>query len=206
MKNTRYHSKVHCWTAALIGKGLFGPSFRVAIAVGIGVLALLPRGAAQSVSGNASSPRKVDYNWDIRPILSDNCFRCHGPDAKARRAGLRLDIPDGAYTVIERGKSADSELFMRISSSDPGYRMPPPEAHKQLTDRQIAILKQWIDEGAEYKRHWAFIPPQKSVPPNTRLTGGINDIDRFVFARLEQEGLTASPEADKETLINRVSM
>src|SRR5262245_42548314 len=157
MKNTPHCSKVHRWTAALIGKGFWRPSFRVAIAVGIGVLALLPRGAAQSVGGNASSPRKVDYNWDIRPILSDNCFRCHGPDAKARRAGLRLDIPEGAYTVIERGKSGDSELFMRVSSNDASYRMPPPEAHKQLTDRQIASLKLWMDKGAEYKTNLAFI-------------------------------------------------
>src|SRR5262249_45931877 len=108
--------------------------------------------------------------------------------------------------VIERGKSADSELFMRVSSTDSSYRMPPPEAHKLLTDVQIATLKLWIDQGAEYKPHWAFIRPRKGDSPTTKLPGVINDIDRFVFARLEQEGLSASPQADKETLINRVSM
>jgi mono/diheme cytochrome c family protein len=153
------------------------------------------------------TPDKVDYNWDVKPILSDNCFRCHGPDAKARQAGLRLDMPEVAYGVIARGKPEESLLVDRISSKDPGYRMPPPETHKQLSDSQIAILKKWIAQGAEYKPHWAYIPPVKPAPPQTRFQPRVvNDIDRFVFARLEREGLAPSPEADKETLLNRVSL
>src|SRR6516165_6239116 len=115
------------------------------------------------------TPDKVDYNWDVKPILSDNCFRCHGPDAKARQAGLRLDMPEVAYGVIARGKPEESLLVDRISSKDPGYRMPPPETHKQLSDSQIAILKKWIAQGAEYKPHWAFIPPSRTAPPQTKF-------------------------------------
>ncbi|HYR86453.1 MAG TPA: DUF1553 domain-containing protein [Terriglobia bacterium] len=168
---------------------------------------LLINGYAQQSPAGALLPVKIDYNWDVRPILSDNCFRCHGPDAKARQAGLRLDIPEGAYQVIDRGKPDESILVYRITASDPAERMPPPETHKELSDIQIATLKKWIAQGAEYKPHWAYIPPAKSVPPATKLQGSVvNDIDRFVFSRLEREGLVPSPEADKETLINRVSL
>jgi hypothetical protein len=168
---------------------------------------LLINGYAQQPAVRATLPDKIDYNWDIRPILSDNCFRCHGPDAKARRAGLRLDIPEGAYQVIQRGKPDDSILVYRITAKDPGERMPPPETHKELSDIQIATLKKWIEQGAQYKPHWAYIPPAKLTSPATSLEGRVtNDIDRFVFARLEREGLGPSPEADRETLINRVSL
>ena len=148
----------------------------------------------------------VDYNFQVRPILSDNCFRCHGPDAKSRQAGLRLDQKESAYAqAIAPGKPGQSELIARVSSTDPSYRMPPPSVHKQLSAAEIAILRQWIEQGAEYKPHWAFIAPKKTAPPQV---GGkaVNAIDQFILARLQQEGLKPSPEADKETLINRVTL
>ena len=105
----------------------------------------------------------IDYNWEVRPILSDNCYRCHGPDAKARQAGLRLDQKDSAYAqAIDPGKPNESELMKRIASKDTAYRMPPPAASaKSLTDAEVATLREWIQEGAEFKPHWAFVAPVK---------------------------------------------
>ncbi len=142
----------------------------------------------------------VDFNWDVRPILSENCFRCHGPDANSRRAGLRLDQKEAAYAqAITPGKPEQSELVSRITSKDPSYRMPPPAASaKPLTPAEIATLTEWIRQGAEYKPHWAFIAPVKVDAPQA--------IDRLVRARLDKEGLKPSPEADKATLINRVTL
>ena len=119
----------------------------------------------------AQTAPAVDFQREIRPILSDNCFQCHGPDGDARQAGLRLDRqqtalearPNGA--AIVPGKSAASLLYQRVSSPDIDFRMPPPEAHKQLTVAQIALLKRWIDEGAPWKEQWAFQPPVKPKPP-----------------------------------------
>src|SRR5881394_900882 len=108
----------------------------------------------------------VDFSLDIQPILSDNCFQCHGPDEKARKGKLRLDTREGAFrvkdgkTVIVPGKSAESELFRRITTQDPDDLMPPPESNQKLTARQIALIHQWIDAGAQWGRHWAFNPIQ----------------------------------------------
>ncbi len=148
----------------------------------------------------AAVPDRVDFNWQVRPILSDNCFRCHVPDANSRRAGLRLDQKDAAYAqAITPGNPEKSELVSRITSKDPSYRMPPPAASaKPLTAAEIATLTEWVRQGAEYKPHWAFIPPVKATGPRT--------IDRFVRTRLENEGLKPSPEADRATLINRVTL
>jgi mono/diheme cytochrome c family protein len=165
------------------------------------------------LAGNAQEPTQtktyqVDYNWDVRPILSDNCYRCHGPDAKARQAGLRLDQKESAYAqAIEPGKPDETELMKRITSKDPAYSMPPPASSaKSLTNAEVATLRKWIQEGAEYKPHWAFVSPIKVVPPEVREKGRIgNDIDRFVLARLEKEGLSPSAEADKATLMDRLS-
>jgi mono/diheme cytochrome c family protein len=164
----------------------------------------------------AGVPDEIDFNWHVRPILSDNCFRCHGPDAKARKVGLRLDLPETAYGelpenkgkhAIVPGKPSSSELIRRITSKDPKERMPPAETHKTLTDAQIALLTAWIERGAPYKPHWAFIAPTNSkvpaAPTGTRI---VNEIDNFVLARQRMEGLSSSPEADRETLINRVSL
>jgi hypothetical protein len=150
----------------------------------------------------------VDFNRDIRPLLSDNCFNCHGPDAATRKAELRLDDRTGALTPAKSGKPAivpgkpdESELVHRIFTGDTDDLMPPEDSHKKLTGAQKELLKQWIAEGAEYKGHWAFIPPVRAEVP-----GEGHPVDVFVRARLAKEGLTQQPEAPKETLIRRVSL
>jgi cytochrome c553 len=157
---------------------------------------------------------KLDFNRDIRPILSDNCFACHGFDAKKRKADLRLDTPEGAYAAIDGvfpikpGDPAASSILHRALSTDEDDVMPPPETNKKLTTAQIDLLKQWIAEGAEYQKHWSFEPPLKSplpVVPNAKAPIR-NGIDAFIQARLATEGLDPAPEASKETLIRRVSL
>ncbi len=160
----------------------------------------------------ARDPRPaVDFGRDILPILSDNCFRCHGPDAKARKAGLRLDTPEGALRkadpVIVPGQSAASELVHRVASTDTEVVMPPPKSNRKLSPRQIALLRQWIDEGAPWGRHWALEKPVRPAPPRVREENWPrNAIDAFVLARLEAEGLRPSPEAPRETLIRRLTL
>jgi len=157
--------------------------------------------------------RKIDYNRDIRPLLSDLCYKCHGPDEKERKAGLRLDTQEGVaakvdsgLTVIVPGKSAESELFVRITSSDPNEKMPPPSMGKSLSPQQIDLIKRWIDEGATMRGHWSFVAPVRTQPPVVKNEPAVrNSIDRFVLARLEQEGLNPAPEADRTTLIRRVT-
>jgi mono/diheme cytochrome c family protein len=160
-----------------------------------------------------SKPKAVDFNRDIRPIFSDNCFACHGPDEKQRMVNLRLDTKEGAfadrggYQVIVPEKSAESRLYQRISSKDAGTRMPPANFERTLTEKQIELIRQWIDEGASWKTHWAFSPPQR--PDLPKVKDGAwprNEIDYFILARLEREGLKASPEADKATLLRRVTL
>jgi hypothetical protein len=162
-----------------------------------------------AVGTSAAEP--VHFSRDVLPILSDNCFQCHGPDAKARKAKLRLDTQDGALRkdrpVIVAGKSADSELIHRVSSTDADEVMPPPKSNRKLTATQIETLKRWIDEGAKWGRHWAFDPPRRPTLPAVRDNRWPrNGIDRFILARLEAEGLTPSAEAPKETLLRRVTL
>jgi mono/diheme cytochrome c family protein len=185
-----------------------GPAITVALfvlAAGTGAVAFNVYGQQPPAPANSAAPL-IDYNWDIRPILSDNCFRCHGPDAKSRQAGLRLDQKESAYAqAIVPGKPEESELISRIIAKDPAYRMPL--GGKQLSGAEIETLREWIRQGAEYKPHWSFITPGKPALPQTRLANqNTSAIDRFILARLEREGLTASREADKETLINRVTL
>ncbi len=149
----------------------------------------------------------VDFNRDVRPILAAKCFACHGPDAKERKAKLRLDDRDVAIRrgAITPGKSSESELIARIFSTSADEVMPPPEAREGLSDKEKATLRRWIEGGAEYAQHWAFVPPVKSPLPevaNKSWTRG--GIDRFVLERLEAEGLAPSPEADRYTLVRRV--
>src|SRR5687768_10333556 len=138
---------------------------------------------------------QVDYARDILPILSDTCYHCHGPDEQARKARLRLDTKEGAFrtrndrTVIVSGKTADSELIKRITSDDETEVMPPPESNRKLTAKQIELLKRWVEQGAKWGGHWAFIPPQRAL-----VQGNGNAIDHFVHERLKKEGLTPSPE------------
>jgi hypothetical protein len=157
---------------------------------------------------------KVDFTRDVLPILSDSCFPCHGPDAKTRKAGLRLDTRDGAFkkkkdrAMLVPGKSADSEVYRRVSSRDADEVMPPPDANRKLTPKQIDILRRWIDEGAAWGTHWAFAPLPRDVPipavgdaPWPR-----GDLDRFVLARLEKQRLKPSPEATREAWLRRVTL
>jgi mono/diheme cytochrome c family protein len=155
----------------------------------------------------------VDFQREIRPILSDNCFQCHGPDSAARQAGLRLDRretaletrPNGAAVVP--GKSADSLLYQRISDPDANFRMPPPDSHKRLTAAQIALFKRWIDSGAPWKEHWAFQAPVKPKPPAVKDAAWVrNPIDRFILARLEENGIAPAPAENRRALIRRVAL
>ncbi len=165
--------------------------------------------AADATSGGP----KINFQRQVRPILSDNCFLCHGPDKGTRMAGVRLDIREGAFatrkngTVIVPGKPDESLLIKRVFSEDAGYRMPPVFAHKTLTTEQKNILRLWVEQGAQWKDHWAFIAPVR--PPVPEVTNGAwvrNPVDNFIFAKLEANHLEPAPEADRRTLIRRVTL
>ena len=153
-----------------------------------------------------------DFNSEVRPILASNCFQCHGPDVKARKAKLRLDQREGAtrdlggYQAVSPGQPTESELMKRILSDDPEEIMPPPKTKKNLTIEQKEILRKWITSGADYQDHWAFVRPKKPKVPEIANEHGVkNNIDRFVLARLKLEELEPAAEASPETLIRRVS-
>ncbi len=181
-----------------------------------------------SLSAASSAAERVDFNRDIRPILSENCFQCHGQDPARREAKLRLDERESAtrdrdgFAAIVPGKPAESDVIRRILSKDADEVMPPPDTHKRITPEQAALLQRWITEGADYAKHWAFIPPKRPPLPEvgsrTRqsLVGrpskepnsdefGYSAIDRFVLARLEREGLGPSPAAPPATWLRRAS-
>jgi hypothetical protein len=159
-------------------------------------------------------PAPVDFNREVRPVLSKNCFACHGPDAAGRASKLRLDRRDSVTAVDKKGHAAvvpgapdKSELVRRITSDDENVRMPPPESKNTLTPEQIATLKRWVAEGAPYAEHWAFVKPHRPALPMVKDPSWLrNGIDNFVLARLEKEGLRPSPEADKYTLLRRASL
>ncbi len=163
-------------------------------------------------------PATLDYNQHVKPILSDKCFACHGPDKAKQKAGLRLDLADAAYAPLPEspGKVAisprnlkKSEVFHRIISTDPTYLMPTLKSHLTLSAHEKAVLIKWIEDGAVYQPHWAFVKPQrKTVAPlkNPSTFLGINEIDNFIFKRLEQEGLQPSKVASKEILLRRLSL
>jgi len=152
-------------------------------------------------------PTAVDFNRDIRPILAENCFYCHGQDGNKRQADLRLDDRAAAVSAgaIVPGNTGASTALERIRSSDPDVQMPPPTSNRKLSDEQKQLLDRWIAAGAEYAPHWGFVPPARpAVPAVSRAEWPRNDVDRFVLARLEREGLAPSPEADRPTLIRRL--
>ncbi|HEV7282958.1 MAG TPA: PSD1 and planctomycete cytochrome C domain-containing protein [Pirellulaceae bacterium] len=156
---------------------------------------------------------EVDFNRDVRPILSENCFACHGFDEKAREAELRLDVAEEAFAdrggsrPLVPGDLAASEVWVRITSDDESLRMPPADSHLDLTEGQKATLKAWIEQGAKYAAHWSFIPPAKApLPELPEGWQARNEVDRFVFDRLAREGLSPSPEADRYALIRRLSL
>ena len=145
----------------------------------------------------------VEFNRDVRPILAEHCFACHGPDANQRKADLRLDVRDNAVEngAIIPSDASGSELVRRINVDDPDQVMPPPTTRKPLTAAQKKSLERWIANGAEYSQHWAFVAPRRpSLPDVTLGTWPRGAIDRFVLARLEQAGLAPSPSADRRTL------
>jgi hypothetical protein len=159
-------------------------------------------------------PRPVGFARDVRPLLSDNCFACHGPDEKARKAGFRLDTQEGAFANLKSGGRAivpgqpdESDLIFRIESDDPELHMPPKKSGKQLTAEQVAVLRRWVEQGASWTRHWSFNPPRKpELPAVKNAAWPVNEVDRFLLARLEAEGLAPEPEASKTALIRRVTL
>ena len=162
----------------------------------------------------ATPPLKVDFNHGVVPILAENCFKCHGPDAGQRKSGLRLDRREQALKPAESGKVAivpgkpdDSELVRRIFSSDPDERMPPPDSNKHLSDAQKQTLRNWIAAGAKYELHWSFVAPVRPALARVKQADWVrNPIDNFILAKLEAEGLKPSPEADRVTLIRRLTL
>ena len=154
------------------------------------------------IAANAADDKAPDFNRDVRPILSNNCFHCHGPDKEARQAELRLDNAKDAARVL--GKTGD--LLKRITSKDADTQMPPPASKLSLSKSEIETLKSWVNSGAKYDRHWAFLPVKRPKPPVVKNAKRVaNDIDRFILTRLEQHKLTLSPRASRETLIRRVT-
>ncbi len=170
--------------------------------------------ASAAAPAEPAKTPKISFDRDIRPILSENCFTCHGPDEKARKAGLRLDLHDEALKAAKSGAHAivpgnleTSELLRRINTTDEDDLMPRPKSGKKLTQAQKDLLRAWIANGAPWNTHWAFVPPRNVPPPEVKdASWPKNEIDRFVLARLERENLAPSPEADKTTLLRRVTI
>jgi hypothetical protein len=200
------------------GIGVTSPPRRAARPVeALAAWSLLVAAAGLCVRAGDAAPapaEKTDFNRDIRPILADKCFKCHGPDTSQRKAKLRLDSLRDAQAPAESGSRAivaghvdESELIRRITSGDPEERMPPPRTGKTLSAAEIARLRSWIEEGARYDEHWAFRAPVRPEQPTAGKRGWCrNPIDSFIVARLESTGMSPSPEADKVTLIRRLSL
>ncbi|TNF43327.1 MAG: DUF1553 domain-containing protein [Bacteroidetes bacterium] len=185
----------------------------------ISIIVILVAGLALSIyllSNQKKSYQntEISYNRDIRPILSDKCFLCHGPDANTREAGLRLDVQSAAFAELQLNKGQfaivpgspeKSELIRRIESTDPAVLMPLPESNlPQLTPEEIAVFKQWIKEGAKYEKHWSFIPPVKTnIPEVDKVKWVKNEIDNFILEKIEKKGLKTNDEASREILIKR---
>ena len=158
-------------------------------------------------------PENVDFNFHIRPILSDRCFACHGPDENTREAGLRLDLESEAFAALDesnghalvKGNLNKSMVWQRIISTDPEIQIPPPESNLSLSTEEIALITKWIKQGAKWKNHWAFIPPQKPMIPKFSGKNLQNPIDHFIQEKLIEKKLEPSPQANKERLIRRLS-
>lgn len=170
-------------------------------------------GQKDTSSIGLTSSDQVSYNFHIRPILSDKCFACHGPDANKREADLRLDTEEGAFKGLKEspgmfalvaGKPEQSAVYHRIVSEDPGELMPPPESNLKLTPEEIALIKKWIEQGAKYEPHWAFLRVEKPAVPETDW--GTNEIDAFVYRKMASKKLEPNPEAKPHELIKRASL
>lgn len=186
------------------------------IGVGIYLLAIAQISCTESSGQNSEIPHEIDYNFHIRPILADNCFACHGPDAKKRKAGLRLDIAEEAYKALKENpgshaivpkKPKDSEVYKRLITDDPELKMPPLNSKLYLTNTQIELIEKWIKQGAVYKPHWAFLLPKKAkIPEVDKEEWTKNEIDFFILEKLEKSGFEPNPQADKESLLKRLSL
>ena len=185
---------------------------KVSIVPLVGLLAAL----ARADPAEAALPTSVQFNRDVRPIMANTCFKCHGPDLKANKADLRMDLPDNARmartdktgrtsTPIVPGKPGASEAWRRISSGDPTQVMPPPDSLHLLSARDKEIMRRWIEQGAVYEPHWAYAAPRKAEPPATKAPAR-NPVDRFVLRELEERSIAPAPEADRRTLIRRLSL
>ena len=185
------------------------------VVVGMVVAAVVAVSAPAQESSPRSAPERastVDFNRDIRPLLSDRCFKCHGFDAQQRKAGLRLDTWEGLTGALEGrhpvvpGQLGDSELNKRITAAAAGYRMPPADSGLSLDDNEIALLQKWIASGAPFERHWAFVAPKPRPVPATPTDGWARDpIDHFIARGLAAKGLKPSPIANRPTLIRRAT-
>jgi hypothetical protein len=169
--------------------------------------------AALSPLASSSGAQTVDFQRQIRPLLSGNCFHCHGPDPQTRMAGLRLDLREGAFEARPNGAPIvprdpeKSLIIQRITQSDAALRMPPPYSHKELTQDQIELLRRWVEQGADWSEHWAFTALKRPDPPKVRDESWVrNPIDRFILARLESSGLKPAAEADRRTLVRRAAL
>lgn len=161
-------------------------------------------------------PDVVSYNFDIRPIFSDKCFACHGPDANKREGGLRLDDPESAFAALKEhpnthalvaGKPELSQAYVRIATKDSALLMPPPASNLKLSQFEINLIEKWIAQGAKYEKHWAFVAPQKApLPKVSDKEWARNEIDYFILQKMEEKGLKPNPEADKERLLKRLSL
>ncbi|SHF80218.1 PSD1 and planctomycete cytochrome C domain-containing protein [Pedobacter caeni] len=190
--------------------------FYLMLAFGVIVYTIQACNSSGSQVAEEQIPDQVSYNFHVRPILSDKCFACHGPDANKREAGLRLDIAEEAYKALKENPSAHalvpfkpeaSELFLRISSTDSALMMPPKSSNLKLSTYEISMIEKWIKQGAKYERHWAFNPPKAQVVPKVKTEDWAkNEIDHFILAKLEQKGVKPNPEADKERLLKRLSL
>ena len=166
--------------------------------------------AAGSVAADTA---RLEYDRDVRPILSENCFPCHGQDSKKRMAGLRLDTFEGAtadrngHAALTPGRAESSAVYQRITAGNAAQRMPPPYSNHRLTAEQIAIVRRWIGEGATYSKHWSFIPPRRTELPAVAQRSWVKQpIDAFVLQRLEAEGLRPNGAAGPATWLRRASL
>lgn len=180
----------------------------------LGALILSSCNSGTDTSNPMVASDQISYNFHVRPILSDKCFACHGPDANKREAGLRLDTEEGAYAalkdspeehVIVPGKAKESAVYQRISTEDPSIQMPPPDSNLKLTEEEIQLIKKWINKGAKYEPHWAFTAPQKAALP-LEDEWCRNEIDNFALAQMKQHKLSPNEEADAATLVKRLSL